>query len=117
VKAVRLSAEADVELAETAGFYDERQVGLGAAFISEFVKASQLIERFPSSGRPIGNRMRRVLTNRFPYAIIYLDSRDEIGAMSAALAVQQVQLTTWGVFPGCLTIAHGTTIRASVACR
>jgi toxin ParE1/3/4 len=77
VKPVRLSAEADVELAETAGFYDERQVGLGAAFISEFVKATQLIQQFPSSGRPIGNRMRRVLTNRFPYAIIYLEYRDE----------------------------------------
>ena len=70
MKPVRLSAEADVELAETTGFYDERQGGLGAAFISEFVKATQLIQLFPSSGQPIGNRMRRVLTNRFPYAII-----------------------------------------------
>ena len=77
MKPARLSAEANVELAETAGFYDERQVGLGAAFISEFLKATQLIEQFPSSGRPIGDRMRRVLTNRFPYAIIYLEYRDE----------------------------------------
>ena len=77
MKPVRLSAEADVELAETAGFYDERQVGLGAAFISEFVKATQIIQQFPSLGRPIGSRMRRVLTNRFPYAIAYLEFRDE----------------------------------------
>lgn len=77
MKPVRLSAEAGVELAETAGFYDERQIGLGAAFISEFVKATRLIQQFPSSGRPIGNRMRRILTNRFPYAIIYLEYRDE----------------------------------------
>ena len=77
MKPVRLSTEAGVELAETAGFYDERQVGLGAAFISEFVKATELIQQFPSLGRPIGNRMRRVLTNRFPYAIIYFEYHDE----------------------------------------
>lgn len=84
MKPVRLSAEADVELTETAGFYDERQVGLGAAFIAEFVKATQLIERFPSSGRPIGNRMRRVLTNRFPYAVIYLEYREETVVVAIA---------------------------------
>jgi toxin ParE1/3/4 len=84
VKPVRLSAEADVELVETAGFYDERQRGLGAALISEFVKATQFIQQFPSSGRPIGNRMRRVLTNRFPYAIIYLEYRDEFLVVAVA---------------------------------
>jgi len=72
VKPLRLSAEADVELAETVGFYDERQSGLGAAFVSEFVKSTQLIQQFPSLGRPIGNRMRRVLTNRFPYPPCWL---------------------------------------------
>ncbi len=84
MKPVRLSTEADVELAETAGFYDERQGGLGAAFISEFVKATQLIQQFPSLGRPIGTRMRRVLTNRFPYAIVYLEYRDEFLVVAIA---------------------------------
>jgi len=84
VKPLRLSAEADVELAETVGFYDERQSGLGAAFVSEFVKSTQLIQQFPSLGRPIGNRMRRVLTNRFPYAIIYLEYQDEFLVVAIA---------------------------------
>jgi plasmid stabilization system protein ParE len=84
VKPIRLSAEADVELVETAGFYDERQVGLGAAFLSEFLKTTKLVQQFPASGRPIGHRMRRVLTNRFPYAVIYLEYRDEILVVAIA---------------------------------
>lgn len=46
MKPARLSAEAYGELAEAVGFCDEQQAGLGAAFISEFVKTTQLIQQF-----------------------------------------------------------------------
>ena len=54
-------------------FYEQRRTGLGAAFIREFEKSVELIQQNPDSGRPMGEGYRRVLTNRFPYAVIYVE--------------------------------------------
>ena len=84
MKPVRLSTEASVELVETVAFYEKRHTGLGAAFTIEFEKSLQLIQQYPESGRPIGKRLRRVLTNRFPYAVIYLDRDVEFFVIALA---------------------------------
>ena len=84
MKPVRLSTEASVELVETVAFYEERKTGLGAAFANEFEKCAQLIQQFPRLGRPIGKRLRRVLTNRFPYAVIYLERDEEFFVVALA---------------------------------
>jgi plasmid stabilization system protein ParE len=84
VKTVRLSTDASVELAETVAFYEKHQTGLGAAFVIEFEKSVQLIQHYPESGRPIGNRFRRVLTNRFPYALIYIERDEEFFVIAVA---------------------------------
>ncbi|MSP41283.1 MAG: type II toxin-antitoxin system RelE/ParE family toxin [Deltaproteobacteria bacterium] len=73
VKPVTLATEASEEFVETVEFYERRRVGLGAAFISEFERSVELIQQYPESGRSIGKDFRRILTNRFPYALIYVE--------------------------------------------
>jgi toxin ParE1/3/4 len=73
VKPFNLSTEASEEFVETVAFYEQRRIGLGAAFIREFERSVELIQQYPDSGRPLGKVYRRVLTNRFPYAVIYVE--------------------------------------------
>ena len=73
MKPVNLSTEASEEFVETVAFYEQRRIGLGAAFIVEFQRSVDLIQQYPDSGRPMGKGYRRVLTNRFPYAAIYVE--------------------------------------------
>jgi toxin ParE1/3/4 len=73
VKPVTLSTEANEEFVDTVAFYERRRIGLGAAFIREFERSVELIQQYPESGRSMGKVFRRVLTNRFPYAVIYVE--------------------------------------------
>ena len=73
MKPVNLSTEASEEFVETVAFYERRRIGLGAAFIVEFQRCVELIQCYPDSGRPMGGGFRRVLINRFPYAVIYVE--------------------------------------------
>jgi toxin ParE1/3/4 len=84
VKSIRLSSEATTELVDSVNFYEKRLKGLGAAFVVEFERAVQLIQKHPESGRFLGNRFRQVLTNRFPYAIIYLERDQNIFVIAVA---------------------------------
>jgi plasmid stabilization system protein ParE len=76
--------EASIELVETVAFYDKRQTGLGVAFIAEFEKCMRLIQQYPDSGRHSGTHFRRVLTNRFPYAVIYVEREEEFLVVAIA---------------------------------
>jgi toxin ParE1/3/4 len=84
VKTLRLSTEASDEIAETVAFYEKRQSGLGAAFAVEFERSVRLIQLFPDSGRPLGNRFRQVLINRFPYAVVYIERVEEFFVIAVA---------------------------------
>lgn len=84
MKSIRLSTEASNELAETVAFYEKRRNGLGAAFAQECERTTQLIRQYPESGRSFGNRFRRMLTNRFPFAIIYIERDQEFFVIAVA---------------------------------
>lgn len=65
-------------------FYEKRRNGLGSAFLVEFERTLQLIQQYPESGRPLRNRFRQILTNRFPFAVIYAERDQELLVIAVA---------------------------------
>jgi plasmid stabilization system protein ParE len=63
--------EADEELRMAALWYEERQPGLGDAFLDEFESALRRIVAEPERWRKIRGDNRKLNFHRFPYAIIY----------------------------------------------
>ena len=84
MKTVRLLTEASNEIAETVAFYEKCQSGLGAAFAVEFERTVQLVQQYPESGRSLGSRFRQMLTNRFPFALIYAEREQELLVIAVA---------------------------------
>jgi plasmid stabilization system protein ParE len=71
VTLVRFHAEAEVELAAEASYYEERSPGLGGRFVWEVQAAVELISTFPRIGAPYRYGTRRVFPKSFPFSIIY----------------------------------------------
>ncbi len=74
---VRILSVAEVEAAQAALHYEERQAGLGDQFLTEFHHALDRIRRDPRLLGPMENyagphELRRCLLHRFPYIVIFL---------------------------------------------
>lgn len=63
--------EADEELEAAAVWYEERQPGLGDAFLDEFERTLRRIVATPERWRKIRGDNRKLNFHRFPYAILY----------------------------------------------
>jgi toxin ParE1/3/4 len=63
--------EADEELEAAALWYEERQPGLGGAFLDEFERTLHRILVEPERWRKIRGDNRKLNFHRFPYAIVY----------------------------------------------
>jgi toxin ParE2 len=63
--------EADEELEAAALWYEQRQPGLGDAFLDEFERTLRRIVAEPERWRKIRGDNRKLNFRRFPYAIIY----------------------------------------------
>ena len=76
--------EAEVELWEAMGYYEERSPGLGLDFEAEVEASVDAIRDFPERWpvRPDGTR--RYLTPRFPYVVVYLYLQDHIWVIAIA---------------------------------
>ena len=74
----RLLSVAEAELAEAASWYEGQAAGLGQEFLDEFEMVLDWIMRFPEAWKRVGTRHRRCLFRRFPYAVLYSLTRDEI---------------------------------------
>ncbi|NJN52968.1 MAG: type II toxin-antitoxin system RelE/ParE family toxin [Gammaproteobacteria bacterium] len=66
---LREEARRDLQIA--ANWYEARQRGLGDVFLDEFLSCVDQVEELPQSGERIDADVRRMLLNRFPYAIFY----------------------------------------------
>lgn len=63
--------EADQELEAAALWYEQRELGLGNAFLDEFEETVRRIVAEPERWRKIEGENRKLNFNRFPYAIVY----------------------------------------------
>lgn len=76
--------DAEAELREATHFYDLRAGGLGDQFAAEVRRTIELVRRFPEVGTSVGRRARRVLVDRFPFAVVYLVSSDMVIVIAVA---------------------------------
>ena len=78
--------DAEVELNASVDYYQECKDGLGAQFAYEVQKTIQRILEYPTAWQKLDGDIRRCLTNRFPFGIIYFQKDNEI----IVLAVMQL---------------------------
>ncbi|MGD9561050.1 MAG: type II toxin-antitoxin system RelE/ParE family toxin [Pyrinomonadaceae bacterium] len=70
--------EAEAEFEAAAGFYNEREEGLGDDLYEEVFATIDRIIRDPNAWPQYSHRARRCLCNRFPYSVIYRYSKDAV---------------------------------------
>jgi len=70
--------EADEELEAAALWYEERQAGLGDAFLDQFERTLRRIMTEPERWSKVHGDNRKLNFERFPYAIVYSLSPDAI---------------------------------------
>lgn len=76
--------EAENETEAARDFYDDREFGLGQAFLDEVYGTIKRIVEFPNSWPSYSYRTRRCLCNRFPYSIIYRHFDDQVTIYAVA---------------------------------
>jgi toxin ParE1/3/4 len=61
----------EAEIEEIRGYYDERSLGLGSEFISEFERQVLALAAAPERWMVVTGDIRRCLMRRFPYIIYF----------------------------------------------
>jgi len=79
--------DAETELNAAVAYYEECQKGLGLEFAREVHRTIQVILEFPAAWQRLDENIRRCLTNRFPFGVIYYRRKDTI----VILAIMQLQ--------------------------
>jgi toxin ParE1/3/4 len=70
--------EAEEEFLNAIEYYEERKFGLGSEFAIEIHSTIENIISLPTAWPHLENNIRRCLTQRFPYGIIYSIEEDFI---------------------------------------
>lgn len=70
--------EADAEFFESIEYYENCELGLGRDFSIEVYFAIQTILEHPNAWPVLEDDVRRFLTNRFPFGILYSIEANEI---------------------------------------
>jgi len=74
--------EAEIEFLEAVDYYEESRQRLGYDFASEIYSTIDRIISFPEAWPIIKNDIRRCLTKRFPYGVVYSIEDDSIFIIS-----------------------------------
>ena len=74
----RFTSAALSELRQAIEYYEERENGLGASFLSEIENTIDRILQNPNAWNPLSQRTRRCRTHRFPFGLIYQIRTNEI---------------------------------------
>lgn len=77
-------APARREFLKEVAYYNEQEVGLGAAFAQEVEDAVARALAFPDSGSSASKSTKRVFVNRFPFSVVY--RQDNQGIVIFAVA-------------------------------
>jgi plasmid stabilization system protein ParE len=78
LKGVTFHRLAEAEMLEAAAYYERERPGLGASFLDSVEACVESVMVFPQSGRPLDDDVRQRHVNRFPYAVVYRTSADEV---------------------------------------
>ena len=72
------TSRALAELQSAYSWYEQRQEGLGDAFLDELDAAIERIEANPNQYPRVRSAFRRCLTKRFPFSLIFTAEREQI---------------------------------------
>jgi toxin ParE1/3/4 len=83
---VRYSVAAEVELVAAVDWYSARENGelLADRFLDDVTTSERLAGERPRAWPEIEPGVRRVVLNRFPFALIYRIERDEVQILAVA---------------------------------
>jgi plasmid stabilization system protein ParE len=86
---VRFEDEADLEYRLAGRWYEERREHLGLEFLVAIDAAIDRIVDLPRSGSPVPRMstdlpVRRIAVKRFPYHVIYLETKAQIRILAIA---------------------------------
>lgn len=84
MKQVIISSEAENELSESVDFYERRVPGLGLAFERKAREAVQTIRAAPDRHPLRTDGTRRLVMERFPFVIHYVELADTIWVLAFA---------------------------------
>jgi toxin ParE1/3/4 len=78
MKRVVFHPEADLEVVQSADWYDSEKPGLGASFLDEIDAALRRISATPDAFGTLTRDIRMHLLHHFPYGIVYRVEADRI---------------------------------------
>ena len=85
---LRISEEAEAEMAEAASWYETHRSGLGIDFLAAVDQTAARIAEMPKMGTPVwgvaDEAIRRRAVRRFPYHVIYLELPDRLQVLAVA---------------------------------
>ena len=85
---LRISEEADAEMAEAARWYEQNRAGLGLEFLAAVDAAVVRIEENPRIGSQTpgvsDEDIRRVFVRRFLYNVVYIELPDRLQVLAVA---------------------------------
>jgi plasmid stabilization system protein ParE len=81
---VRLTSAAYRELAAAAEYYEDQQAGLADRFLAAVAEAMERIARHPETWVHVSPRVQRCLVHRFPFALLYHVSSEDIQIVAVA---------------------------------
>ena len=85
---LRISEEAEAEMAEAARWYETHRVGLGMEFVEAVDYAVAEIAETPGMGSPVpgiaDETVRRRAVHRFPYHVVYVELPDRLQILAVA---------------------------------
>lgn len=84
---LRLRPEAISDIIDAARWYEERQPGLGAAFVEEVDRLLVRVADAPFRYPPARATLRRAIVGRFPYAVYF--GLDPVGVVIFAVLHQR----------------------------
>jgi toxin ParE1/3/4 len=81
---IRPGAEADVD--QAFAWYEAQREGLGLEFLTAVEAAFALITRSPDTFPKVYRDVRRVLVRKFPYAVFYTTSPEDVSVLACVHA-------------------------------
>ena len=84
MKRVRFHEAARDELVRETLYYRSIHAGLAERFASAIEQAARLAAEFPAMGSPYKYGTRRCFAKTFPFALVYVERRDEVYVIAVA---------------------------------
>lgn len=69
---------AEIEFNNTINYYESSKRNLGVEFASEIYKTIERIMEYPNAWTQLDNDIRRCISNRFPFGVIYYRDENKI---------------------------------------